>query len=526
MNPIRIGILGNGAGWKLLLDQEGLPSTSIQGEFAGDAFSVVAAGDAIKENEVERIRKYLESGGGVLCSGRVFARVSGAPCREEQVRYMYPEPESVFSGIGFVDVSAPCCVAGQAATVKDQNGKTMIFVGEYGGGRVVVLPFDAGELVLDCRVMTKSFYASRSRLPFETVSLVTRNAVRKLVARSLELLHHLRGLPYVHAWYFPSGARSLFSLRIDTDYSGEPEIEHLSRTLHARGVPLTWFVDAKSQEMTIGSYAKMAGDEIGIHCYNHATYSDYRRNVENIRAAANVLETHGMVARSFAAPYGTWNSGIARAIEHCGFEYSSEFSYDYDDFPSFPLLEGEFSRTLQIPVHPISIGSLRRQGFGEQEMTEYFKGVVKHKLNQREPLFFYHHPGNGYENVLEKVVDVVRGERIPAVRMIDYARWWKRRSASFTELAVKGKSLVVAAGTPAEDVFLHLTLGDGRESFARVRSEVELDSLEWRGCPPPLPLPPDADRARRFNPWIPLNRLEDFVSGILKTKNQKLDLIS
>ncbi|MGA2623444.1 MAG: polysaccharide deacetylase family protein [Bacteroidota bacterium] len=519
MNPIRIGIFGDGRGWQLLLDQEGLPSTSIQGEFAVGAYSAVVAGDAINEEDVELIRNYLEAGGGVLCSGRVFARVSGTPCREERIRYICPEPNSEFSGIGFVDVSAPCCVPGHAATVRDQNGKFVILVGEFGSGRVVVLPFDAGEIVLDGRVMTKSFYASRSRLPFETVSLVTKNGVRKLVARSLELLHHLRGLPYVHAWYFPSGARSLFALRIDTDYSGESEIEGLSRTLHASGVPLTWFADVKSQEKIISSYTKMEGDEIGIHCYNHTTYSDYRRNVENIRTAVAVFEKHGIEARSFAAPYGTWNNGIARAIEHCGFEYSSEFSYDYDDFPSFPFLEGECSQTLQVPIHPISIGSLGRQGFGEQEMTEYFQGVLKRKLSHREPVFLYHHPGNGHENVLREMIDVVRREGISAVRMIDYARWWKKRSASFRGIAVDGQSLNVTIGTPADDVFLHLTLGDGRESFVPARLGVEMDSLEWSERPRPLPLPPDADRVRKFNPWIPLHRLEDFVFGIFKTKS-------
>lgn len=526
MNPIRIGIFGDGRGWRLLLDQEGLPSASIQDEFEVDAFSAVVAGDAINEKEVKHIRKYLETGGGVLCSGRVFARVSGTPCREEQVRYIGLEPDSEFPGVGFVDVSVPCCIPGQAATGRDQNGKSVIFVGEYGGGRVVVLPFDASEIVLDSRVMTKSFYASRSRLPFETVSLVTKNGVRKLVARSLELLHHLRGLPYVHAWYFPSGARSLFALRIDTDYSAESEIERSSRTLHACGVPLTWFVDVRSQEKTIMLYAKMEGDEVGIHCYNHITYSDCRRNVDNIRAAAAVLETHGIEARSFAAPYGTWNDGIARAIEHCGFEYSSEFSYDYDDIPSFPFLEGKCSRTLQVPVHPISIGSLRRQGFSEQEMTEYFHGVLKRKLSHREPVFFYHHPGNGHEDILKEMIDVVRREGIPAVRMIDYARWWKKRSASLMGIAVDGQHLTITTGAPADDVFVHLTLGNGRESFMPAPVKVEMDSLEWQECPQPLPLPPDADRARRFNPWIPLNRLEDFVFGIFKLKSQQSNLNS
>ena len=49
-----------------------------------------------------------------------------------------------------------------------------------------------------------------------------------------------------------------------------------------------------------------------------------------------LLRNSGFRMQGFAAPFGTWNDELGRAIVDCGFEYSSEFSYDYDNLPSLP----------------------------------------------------------------------------------------------------------------------------------------------------------------------------------------------
>ena len=510
MSAIRVGILGRSNGWQLLAEQAGVPYALNPAEFSPDSISVIAAGDEITEVEARGIRSYLEAGGAVVCSGRVFSMLTGLRCRKEFISYVSAGPGDESSGIGLVDVSTTCFIPPNANALRNQRGECVAFVGEYAHGNVVVLPFDAGTIVLDRRVATKSFYARRGRLPFERVSLVTKHGISMLAARSLEILHHRRGLPYVHKWQFPQGAQTLFGLRIDTDRAQRDEIENLEKALHH--VPLTWFVDVGSQEGFVDVFRSMSGHEVGVHCYRHTTYDDYGKNVENIRSAMDIFNAHGLEAKSFAAPYGIWNEGIARAVEHCGFEYSSEFSYDYDGYASFPLVGGRWLQSLQVPVHPISIGSLVRQGFSEQEMTDYFQAVIENKLCRRAPIFFYHHPRNGHVRVLQNIVEMVQGIR--PVRMIDYARWWKKRSEAVVELAVDGQSINVKGHIPMEDVVLRVTRNDGYESFVPIASHIALDGLTWTPSPPPPVLPKDIIRTKKFNPWIPLNRFEDFISKL------------
>ena len=45
----------------------------------------------------------------------------------------------------------------------------------------------------------------------------------------------------------------------------------------------------------------------------------------------------------FSAPFGEWNESLYRAMED-KFKYSSEFCYDYDNFPSFPIINNVFQK--------------------------------------------------------------------------------------------------------------------------------------------------------------------------------------
>ena len=53
-------------------------------------------------------------------------------------------------------------------------------------------------------------------------------------------------------------------------------------------------------------------------------------------------------------------------------EYSSEFGFDYDNFPFFPYINNKASSVLQIPIHPIGISRLNRSHYSEFEMLKYY----------------------------------------------------------------------------------------------------------------------------------------------------------
>ncbi|MBI1804156.1 MAG: polysaccharide deacetylase family protein [Ignavibacteriae bacterium] len=507
---LRVGIMGGSAGWSLLLQQEGISFSIVQDGERLQNFSAIIAGDDPTKNELNELRHYLDTGGGVLCSARIFAEMSSIRIHERYIRSLVPEPESNFSTIGFVDVFSACAIpAGANAVLAD--GEFALRESPFGGGYVVVLPFDAGRLIVDDRQSPKSFYAKTKRLPFERVSLVSKGGVRKLISRALEILHHRRGMPFIHLWYYPEDARSVFSFRIDTDFGNDDAIEELYDLSRTSGIPFTWFLDVESQEPLLPFYEKMEGQEIGVHCYEHRQYDSAEKTISDIERALKALKRSHIEARGFAAPYGQWNGAIHEAIAHYGFEYSSEFSYDYDNLPSMFSIGSAFYTALQVPIHPVSIGTLRRQGFGVDHMGEYFKDIVEQKHSQRDPIILYHHPKDKHVAVLERVFSIVRQLKIPAMRMVDYALWWKERNAISLRIEMEETTCSVKPALLTATQWLHVTRENGTEAFTPMTNAIDLNQLQWMPVPVVPSLPLDIHRIRRFNPWIPLQRTEDFL---------------
>ncbi|HLF20068.1 MAG TPA: hypothetical protein VI704_04700, partial [Bacteroidota bacterium] len=264
---LNVGILGDSPAWELILQQEGLPYARVAEEISADRFSVVVIGDSIDERNADGLRRYLKNGGAILCPAQIYAQLAGTNYAHFFVRHVFPEPDSEFEDSGLVDVQKKCRVPMNANTLKSEKGVTTIYVGEFLGGHVVALPFDLDNLSLDHRSVQKSFYSPARRLPFERVSVVSRGNVRKLVARALEILHHRRSLPYAHLWYYPKNAGSVFAFRVDTDRGTQKEVEALYEVAQKHRVPMTWFVDTKSQKEMIPAFKHMVDQEFGIHCF-------------------------------------------------------------------------------------------------------------------------------------------------------------------------------------------------------------------------------------------------------------------
>ncbi len=513
----RIGIFGkNLNGWQLLLEQEGVTYIVNPIDYSLHDLSAVIISDTSDIHDVQFILNYLSNGGAILCSAKIFSHISGKTCKETFIRYLIEDSDSIIAGIGMIDVGENVFLPQGANAMRTNDGRYAVFVGEFGGGHVVVLPFDASELVLDNRSMTKSFYSNRNRLPYELVSKISKGNLLKLISRSLEILHHRRGLPYLHKWYYPKDAHSIFSWRIDTDYANPEELNKLYDLIREFGISATWLVDVKSQQEHLTVYKEMAGQEIGIHGYEHQTYDDYTGNKQNIEKAIQAFRLNGLKARCFSAPFGRWNSGLAKAIDESDFVYSSEFSYDYDNVPSYPVVNGKFLKTLQVPVHPISIGNLRRQGFDENAMIDYFRIVMEKKISRREPLFFYHHPKDNHNTVVEQIFDYVSRKKIQKISMIDYAYWWKRRCELGIESTQEQDKLSFKISGSPDEIWLRITRPDGSEAFTPIQRDINLSELRWKQNPSPVQPPEDIHRIHKFNPWILLQKFEDKTIGKIK----------
>ncbi len=502
---LKIGILGGHSGWLTILQQIGVPHAIVTDSLLPDEFSVVVASDMVDDRESEMLRQYLGLGGAVLCSVKVYARIRQITAQLAHIDYIYPGHNSAFHPLGIVDIYARCQLAWNANDLRTNRGSFAAHVGTQLDDLVVALPFDPAALVLDQRAAVKSFYSPERRLPFETVSKVSKGEIRTLVLRCLELLHHRRGLPFVHLWSFPNGARSLFCLRIDTDNGTDEQLKDLSRVIHRDGISATWFIDAKSHAKSIKFFAEMHEQEFGVHCFDHETFPDYERNVQNIRKAQASLRNSKFRLQGFAAPFGIWNDELAHAIIDCGFEYSSEFSYDYDNLPSLPQLhDGEGA--LQVPIHPICIGSLKRNGYNSEQMIRYFANVVERKITMREPLIFYHHPRDMHLDVLEWLFQEMRYEKVPAKTMGEYVYWWKMRTAAIPELQYANGKVRLNGVRSDKSLYVRLVQPNGTEAIIPVSEQIVLETVKWEPKSTSWTMPDDYLRTRRFNYRIPLVR--------------------
>ncbi len=272
----------------------------------------------------------------------------------------------------------------------------------------------------------KLFYYSRKELPSERVSKAdhyeiirfARNFLVEVFGQVGKVLSGYSTLP---------ASEPLFIFRIDTDFAGIKESRALYELCNRYNISATWFVDVHSEEI-LDFYQTFQNQEIGLHCDRHFVYKDKADNLINIQNGLNRLMAHKIYPAGFAAPFGEWNAQMEETLFDLDFNYSSEFSFAYD---SLPIVRRFANRNLvQMPIHPVSPGRLRRSHFNAAEMLDYYLKYVETCRKLNLPAIIYHHPSHGLIDVIEGIFKYIRNEGISNITMLSYASWWLQRFES------------------------------------------------------------------------------------------------
>ena len=499
---LRVGMIGSSPGWEELLCQVGVPVLHpLTPDSPAGTFSAIVASRQLSGDELVFVREYLRSGGALLGSSAYLAGLIEQTGEPRRLSYVTPEAGGRIRGLSLLDIEKTVSIPREANCLKTSDNVYAVFAGELLGGLAVVPPFDPGEAMEDFRAVERYFYARQERLPSERVSRVGKNEVFHLVRGALEYLHHGRGIPFASLSPFPANAPGVFAIRIDTDNGTPEEIDELERISTESDLPFTWFVDAGSHRSWLGRFREMERQEIGLHCFDHRIYLDAAKDEENIRRGVFAMNESGLAPSSFAAPFGFWSPDLGRAIDRSGFRYSSEFAWAYDSLPHYPVTRTGRYATMQVPVHPIAIGSMRRSGYTPPQMSQYFHDMVARKLSRREPLFFYHHPGHRQWDVVRDLCDHLRSTGARPVTLGEYASWWSIRRALRPSFRLDGDSVItsldgVAPGPGAGDVSVCISRKGGEEILVPL---LQGDSgKERHGVPPYVP-PADITRTREFD---------------------------
>jgi hypothetical protein len=473
---LKLGIWGIQPGYEIILEQIGVPyeNVSENTNITLENYSVIIISEIIQESDKQVILEYMNTGGSVLLNARCWANLYGKKLKQKKVRFLISDNNSIYSSLGLVDIYTKISyVNSKELGILDEG--LGIYHTKIGKGFVLIFPFDINSLILDTRSIRKRFYSERKELPSEIVARVSKGKLRELVRISLGSLHHKRGLPFVHKWYFPDSSENVFIFRLDTDFCSSHQANNMVGICRKNNISATWFLDTTSEER-LHNYAEMKDQELALHCDRHLVFSDYKNNKKNLEIGRDKLNATGIEMNGFAAPFGDWNPELAKVLDDLNLEYSSEFTLDYDDLPFNPFINGKFSKVLQIPIHPISLGWLRRSHFSPKEMLNYYLKLIDEKLYLYEPTIIYHHPHHEYLNILDKVFQYVNKIKVKKLTMNEYAKWWKMRTNTQPDLYFEDNRL--RSNIESNDISLRITLEEG-SIITKFNKMIDLANLRF-----------------------------------------------
>lgn len=505
---LNIGIVGREPGVRILLGQLGLAHEVIAGWASLDPsiYSVIIVNAPLDHEQTERIDDYLKRGGAVLDTGYFLPRIRPGSFGRKKVSYLLADREDeIFGDIWLADIDATLRLYSDA---RHLGG--IAALESYGDGAIAYIPLDTREIFTSEGAERKQFYSPFTSDPNEIVAAVSKGEIRKIFERALHWLHDHRAIPYLHLRYVPGDLENIFCYRIDSDYGTRDQVEALYDVARSNDIAMTWFLHVGAHHDWLDIFRKFEGQEFGVHCFRHRTFRSLEDNSANISEAAHLLREHAIDFTGYAAPNGFWNHGVARAAGNFGFEYSSEFSLDYDDLPFFPWLLGESSKTLQVPVHPVCIGSFLRVKASDEGMKRYFRWIIDRKMEEQEPVLLYHHPGHEHWGVMDDTFRYAKERGLKNMTMGEYARWWIGRSRTRYDAWFADGVVSVRFHDEPRSVKLSLRDPGGARTFIGA-GETRLDEVAWRPrTERRIEVPADIARIRKFNPLLLRHSIEDY----------------
>lgn len=330
------------------------------------------------------------------------------------------------------------------------------------GGRLAFFGTPIQQLMQEMAYTRKRFYSQHGRFPDELVSKISKHELMEVFTATLKELHIQQSLPFLQKWTSPKES-PVFCFRIDSDFGDLKSIKKLYSTLKKHHISATWFLHVKAHEDWLNTFHDFEEQEIALHGYKHGTTSSSSKATVNIRKGKKLLEQAGFNPAGYCAPYGIKNNALEKSLLQFDFEYTSEFSFGYD---GFPLQSKGKNQPLQLPIHPICTGSLKRQKYSERKMKNYFKFVLQNKLARFEPVIFYHHPLQPGLKVIDHLFQMVNIQELPNLTFLEYAEFWKARQAStFTAWVEDGGLSIKDISHPQQ----YLQVSNSHQSFRLVK---------------------------------------------------------
>jgi len=453
MKSINIALTTSSPAWKNYLEQEKYPFIEIESKDDNIEHPVVIC-DSTSDNEFCSIEEAVKNGSVAIVTSLYYSQHFTASLFSEHVSSIIPEKESIFASLESLQLNSYIFYI---PTIDFLDKKLRVSYHKHGEGYFIILPFELDDLFSNHSIKRQKFYDERDELPSERVSIISKGHIRQFLNMIVKYSYELTGLPLVQINYFPGNWNNIFCFRVDTDFCSSDQAEGLYRLCRKYNINATWFVDTKDPDRLHNCYAQFDNQEIGLHCFRHLVFDSFKENRDNIDKGLKALDEAGIQVNGFAAPFGEWNETLDQALQERDLFYSSEFGFDYDNFPAKYTAKSPW----QIPIHPISLGRLRRSHYSKVEMMKYFRNMVQHHVNKKLPIIIYYHPHREMLDQIDDIFKNVSEQEIPVLSMLEYAQWWHYRNSIKFQAYLNHDELIIDSNTEPEKVGLIIQTSDG-----------------------------------------------------------------
>jgi len=348
-------------------------------------------------------------------------------------------------------------------------------------GLLIVVPFDPNLALLEQGFEERAFFSKKAS-PKEFSSKTSKANVRAFVRNCLLNAFEFRKLPFVQLWYYPKQYSTVFCFHVDLDFLDEDTTKTIS-LFDKLAIEPTWFLNLEAAETCKDKSIVSAITKqrlVGQHGLEHNYWQDDKKSEQNVLLAHKALEKMQVEAKSFSAPNGVWNQGIAKALEKLSYETAIAFSLANDDLPFNPMVQGKKSSVLFIPTHSICIALLKQYDFSETDVTEYFLDVITRNKAANLPIMLYSHPFKEiarFPKAIEKIAEAVKQDKeIWATDYFAFADWWNKRQKSLFSIQFNGMQLAINAKCPKEASF-RLVKNGKQFLFPATQKKVDVTKL-------------------------------------------------
>ena len=468
---LKFGLFKLEKGWKRILEQEGLSwkICSLKELNPNKITLFILNKEDFNKKEV---LNYIKKGGLIITNIKIHSLIDNKI--KYKIKYLkeIKGKHKVFNNVEILNIHKKSYIS------KNSNINNCISK-KYGDGYIFSIPFDLNEIILDRGTINK--YFDGGILPVdEKVSLINKGEVRKFITNIFKYLFELKKIPYIHKWYYPKDYKTVFTFRIDLDEYYKPHSIKVLEIAKKYDISITWFINFENLKVNkFLNKLKENKQDIQSHSYKHESYNSFKKDYENILKAHKTLRIKGINPSGFSTPFGRWNDEIGHSLELLNYNYSSDFSLNYEDLPFHPIIKNKEANLLQIPIHPICEGRFLIRFYSIKNIKKYFYKIIKRFYLRDELIFLYGHPTNKlgkYPEILSFIFKTIKSlDNILITNLTDYSKFWRKREKVKFDINYE-KNIKIITKNNDKELFFRVILPNGKyRLFPLIKKEYLLN---------------------------------------------------